>query len=314
MIKFLDLQNSLKDNDFAAFCIYGNDPWVRRKALARICQWADVTDDMGVDYLDNPTADDIAFACLTPSMFCAKKVVVCQNLPTAEGKGNQIKQKLAKIIEQYDGSFCLVVETESKPLDVAGMEAIDCNKLSSSSVSGWIVAYAKRQGVVVERMCADQIAAYCLCDMARVEMEIQKLIDYGEVTPQSIEQLVHKDAEYVVFDLSKVIANKNATRALELYRGLIASGESHFGLFGLLYNFYRRVYYIKISQYTPEELASMLGVKAGAINFTREFAQKYKPMQLKRALDCFAVADAKLKTFVDDDEVMTTLILQLVSL
>lgn len=314
MLKFLDLQNTIKKGDFAAFCIFGNDPWVRRKALSRICQWANVTDDMGVDYLDNPSADDIAFACLTPSMFCSKKVVVCQNIANLDGKNNAIKQKIAKIIQQYDGSFCLVVETDSKPVEIDGMHAVDCNRLSASSISSWIIAYAKRQGVAVDGKCADLISAYCLCDMARVEMEIQKLIDYGEVTPQSIEQLVHKDAEYVVFDLSKVIANKNATRALELYRGLIASGEKHFALFGLLYNFYRRVYYAKISQCSVEEMASQLGVKVGAVGFAREFAQKYKPMQLKRALDYFAVADNKLKLFVDDDEVMTTLILQLVSL
>ncbi len=312
MIKFLDLQNVLKNGDFAGFCIFGNDPWVRRNALSRICKWAQVVDDMGVDYLDNPTADDITFACLTPSMFCAKKVVVCQNL-NVEGKNSAIKQTISKILKQYDGSFCLVVE-HSKPLDIAGLEGVDCNKLSSSSVSGWIVAYAKRQGVVINKPCADLISAYCLCDMARVEMETQKMIDYGTIDLETIEMLVHKDAEYAVYDLSKFIVNKNATRALELYRGLIASGENHIALFGLLYNYYRRLYYVKISQCSTDELAGQLGVKSGAITFAKEFAQKYKPLQLKQALDYFAVADQKLKSFVDDNEVMTTLILQLISL
>ena len=150
--------------------------------------------------------------------------------------------------------------------------------------------------------------------MARIAVETQKLIDYGQIDADSVDLLVHRDAEYVIFDLSGAIAAKNAGRALEIYRGLIARGEDARALFGLLYSFYRRVYYVKTSDYTNDEIASYLGVKSGAVNFAKETAQRYKPMQLKRALDYLAQADERLKAFVDEGEVMNLLIMQLISL
>lgn len=319
MIKFLDLREKLKTNEFPALCLYGNDAWLKRKTVSNICEAYGIVDDgFSVDKLETPTVEDIRLACLTPSMFCAKKLVVCENfvLPEGNAKLGEAKRHLAETIAQCDGSFCLLIVADSDKnfSDIAGLETVNCDRLSKSSIVQWIVSYCKRSGVTVDALCADRIATYCLMDMSRVEVETQKLIDYGEISVQSIDMLVHKDAEYAVYDLSSAIADKNANRATEIYRGLIARGEDARALFALIYNFYRRVYYVKTSTFTNEETANYLGVKAGAINFAKDTANRYKPMQLKRALDYLASADERIKAFVDENEVMSILIMQLISL
>lgn len=323
MIRFLDLREKLKNNDYAALCIYGNDGWLKRKSIANVCEVYGVTDDgFSVDNLgsssERPTIEQINLACLTPSMFCAKKVVVCNNFAFPEGstKLAEAKRQLSELIKQADGSFCLIfVADDCKHFqDVAGMETVNCNHLDKESVIKWIIAFAKRQGVAIDRFSADKIATYCLLDMSRVAVETQKLVDYGEITAESIDMLVHKDAEYAVYDLSDAIAKKDARRAIELYRALIARGEDSRALFGLIYNFYRRVYYVKTSAFSAEETANYLGVKVGSISFARMTAERYKPMQLKRALELLSTADERLKAFVDENEVMNLLIMQLVAL
>ncbi len=317
MIKFLEMREKLKNNAYPVLCVYGNDNWLRRKAIANICESLNVVDDgYNVDYLDNPVIADIKMACMTPALFCDKKIIVCENFVFPDGnKAQNVKQEIADIVKYYDGSFCLVfVADTEKNFDIAGVETINCNHLDKDNVSRWIVSFCKRQQVSVDSLCAGKLAIYCLCDMSRVAVETQKLIDYGEFTLESIEQLVHKDAEYIVYDLSQVIAAKNGAKAIETYRGLVASGEEPRALFALLYNFYRRAYYVKTSDFPTTELAEYLGVRAGAVSFAKDTAAKYKPMQLKRALDCFKDADVKLKAFVDDNEVMTTLILKLIAL
>ena len=317
MIRFLDMREQLKAKEYACLCLYGNDNWVRRKAVANICDAFGVQNDgFGVDYLDNPTFEDIKLACSTPAMFCDKKVIVCENFAFPQGmKANTLKNDLSSLISRSDGSYCLVFVVDSdKGFDFDGVEKINCNHLDRDSICKWIVSFGKRQQIAIDRMSADKLAQYCLNDMSRISIETQKLIDYGEVTVDTIEQLVHKDAEYVVFDLSQVIARRNVTRALELYRGLISSGEEARALFGLLYNFYRRAYYVKTTSGTSEELAAMLGVKTGAVEYAKEAAARYKPMQLKQALELFEQADNKLKSFLDENEVMTILIMQLVAL
>ena len=319
MIKFLEFRDKLKTTEYTALCLFGNDSWLRRKAIENVCEAYEISDDgFGVDRLENPTLESIRYACLTPSMFCSKKLVVVEGFvfPESSAKLAETKRQLSEIVQQGDGAFCLlfVADSDKYFADVSGMETVNCNKLDKGSVVKWIVAYARRQGVTFDTLSADRLATYCLLDMSRVAIETQKLIDYGDVSIEAIDALVHKDAEYAVYDLSDAIAEKNANRAMEIYRGLVARGEDPRALFALIYNFYRRVYYVKTSAFSAEETATYLGVKAGAVNFAKQTAERYKPMQLKRALDCLALADERLKAFVDENEVMNILIMQLIAL
>ena len=318
MITFLNLKENLKTNKFRAFCLYGADRWIVRRSVEYICEAYDVVDDgFGVDYLNNASYQDIQLACLTPSMFSAKKLVVVENFQIPFGKaGADFVANLTELIRLCDGTFCLVLESEhAQGLDkIEGLTLVNCDKLDGASVVKWIVAYGKRQEVEISTVCARKISDYCLQDMSRVASETQKLLDYGEVTTESVELLVHKDTEYVLFDLSTHIANKNAAAAIELYKGLIASGEDARALFALLYNYYRRVYYAKTSDASNDELATLLSVKPYAVQRAKEIAERYKPMQLKRILNLFEAADVKLKAFLDETEVMTTLIMQIVSI
>lgn len=311
------MREQLKANRYPCLCLYGNDNWVRHKAVSNVCDALGVQNDgFSIDFLDNPAFEDIKLACSTPAMFSDKKVVVCDNFVFPQGaKSQPFKKDLGALINRCDGSFCLVFVTDTdKGFEVDGVEKVNCNKLDRDSICKWIISYGKCQQVQVDRISAERLAQYCLNDMSRVSVELQKLIDYGEVSADSIERLVHKDAEYVVYDLSQVIVVRNVARAMEMYRGLVSRGEEPRALFGLLYNFYRRAYYVKTTVCPKEDLASMLGVKVGAIEFAKETAARYKPMQLKRALELFENADNKLKAFLDENEVMSILIMQLTAL
>lgn len=321
MIKFIDLKENLKTADYPALCLFGNDLWVKHRALDNICSAYGVVDDgFAIDNLDNPTVDDIVLSCTTPSMFGNKKIVVCNNFPLPKSdkspKWANDKQTLSRLINNADGSFCLVIVADDyKVYDgIANLQTVDCNRLPLTSVTKWITSYCARQGVSVDSACASKLATFCLCDMARVETETKKLLDYGEISVTTVEQMVHKDVEYIIYDLSKYIADKNAAKATELYNGLIAQDNDARNLFTMLYNFYRRVYYVKTSNFDDATMAQYLGVRQGAIGFAKDVAQNYKPMQLRRALEFFRQAQQKLLLFIDDNQVMSLLIYQLINL
>lgn len=323
MLKFLQLNAQLKTQFYPALCLFGNDEWVKRRAISLILDSCGVTDDgFSVDTLDCPTVDDVQTSCLTQSLFGDKRVVVCENFAfaktgnTESQKVKDAKAQLSKLVQSCDGSFCVVFVTADQTAlnGVKGVEFVDCNHLDGNSVEKWIVSYCKRAGVSVDNVSANKIATYCLNDMARVATETQKLLDYGEITPATIDLLVHRDVEQNIFNLSKHIANKNASQALELYRELVTHGEEIMGIFGLLYNAYRRMYYVKTTNYSTDEYASYFGVKANSLYFVKETAEKYKPMQLKRALNCFAKTDALLRAHTNDDQAIPLLIMQLCAL
>ena len=318
MLQFLNLKKHLSDNRLPALCLCGNDRWLQRKSIANVCEAYSIANDgFSMDNLDAPAYKEVELACCTPSMFCPTKLVVVENFVFPQGKQQaETVANLSRLVAQCDGSFCLVFLSDNVSAfdKIDGLVVVNCDKLDNENVAKWVVSYGKRRGVEISMACARKMSEYCLQDMSRVETETQKLIDYGEVTLESVELLVHKDTEYVVFNLSKTISSKNAQAALELYKGLVAAGEEARGLFGLLYATYRRAYYVKISDLSTEKLAEMLGVKPYAVEKSREIANLYKPMQIKRILDCFESAYVKLKAFLDENEVMTTLIMQLVSM
>lgn len=323
MLKFLQLKSQLNTQSYPALCLFGNDEWVKHRALDYVFDSCGVShDDFAVDTLDAPSVDDIQTSCLTQSIFSDKRVVVCENFAFAKSantetnKVKEAKAQLTKLIESCDGSFCLVFLTNEQNIfnGVKGMEFVDCNHQDSQSVVKWIVGYCKKADVIVDQASANKIATYCLNDMTRVATETQKLLDYGEITPATIDLLVHRDVEQNIFNLSKLLANKNASQALELYKELITHGEELMGILGLLYNAYRRMYYIKTTNYSNDEYATYFGIKAGSLYFLKETADKYKPMQLKRALDCFAKTDAMLRTHLNDEQAIPLLILQLCAL
>lgn len=315
MITFLNLKSSLKEI-IPAFCLFGNDRWVKLKAVADIMKAYSISNDgFGVEKLDEPDYRQIEQSCLTGNLFGTKKAVICENFVFPHGKQmSETVEKLSRLIQSDDGSFCLIflADTNSGFDKVAEITSVCCDKLDSSDIVRWIVAYGKRQGVIVDSTVARKICDYCLQDMSRIERETQKLVDYGEVSEQSVDLLVHRDTEFAVFNLSKTITAKNAGAAEELYRGLIASGEDPRGIFALLYNFYRRAYYVKTSDLSNEKLAELLNVKPFAVARAADIAAKYKAMQLKRILDLFDSADKKIKNFLDEDEVMTTLIMEII--
>ena len=323
MLKFLQLKSQLNTQSYPSLCLFGNDEWVKKRALFYVLESCGVSgDDFAVDTLDAPTVDDIQTSCLTQSIFSDKRVVVCENFAFAKGgntESNKVKEakaQLTKLIESCDGSFCLVFLTNDQNIfsGVKGLEFVDCNHQDAQSVEKWIVGYCKKAGVVVDQACANKIATYCLNDMARVATETQKLLDYGQITQATIDLLVHRDVEENIFNLSKHIANKNASQALELYKQLITNGEELRGIFPLLYNAYRRMYYIKTTNYSNDEYATYFGVKPNSLFFLKETANKYKPMQLKHALDLFAQTDAMLCTHLNDEQAIPLLILQLCAL
>lgn len=315
MIKFLALREKLKNSPFiTAFALTDGDSWVVSRAKDYVFNAYGITDDgFGVVTLNSPSVKDVTMACMTPSMFGDVKAVVCTDFVLP--KTPEDKAKFASLVAHGDGTYCVIIEgTKTAVEGYEGLETVDCSRLDNSSVANWVVAYAKGSGVAVDRDVALKVADYCLCDMARVSNETQKLIDFGTFTADSVEAMVHKDVEYLVFDLGQTIAAKNTAKTLEMYDSLIRQGNDARSLFGVLYSFYRRVYYVKTAAYEPQTIADKLGVKVGAIGFAKQVADRYKPIQLKRALEFFDEADQKLKAFLSENDVMFVLIMQLLSL
>ena len=319
---FISMKETLKTRFFPVLVIFGDDEWLKSKAVSNVrdCLQIDFPDVNCFTYEQGVDVDELITACNTLPFFSKQKFILVENFAFPTGKkASEVKSKLENYLQTADDSCVLVfVSEESKPFEgIKGIELVNCKRLAEKQVVSWITAYCKRQGRQILPTVATKISQYCLCDMARVATETEKLCSYAtsQITDQDVELLVHKDTNYEIFKLGEAIASKNNAKSLDMLQGLLNRGEQPRALFGLLYNFYRRMYYVRTTNYTHQQLADMLGVKKDwMIRQVEGIANQYKPMQLKRALDCFASCDEKLKRFFNESEEIQLLVLNLLAL
>lgn len=322
MIEFINLKESLKSKFFPVYALCGEDQWLKNKSLENIKASLEIElPEMNCyTYEEGADVDELINACNTLPFFSRQKLVVVHNFVFPNGKkANEIKEKLANFSAHADDSCVLVfvADDDKNFKTVGGVQIVNCKRLDERAVVSWIVAYCRRQGRLIDSAVAAKISQYCLCDMSRVATEAEKLCSYAtsQITESDVELLVHKDSNYEIFKLSEMIANKNSAKALETLQGLLNRGEQPRSLFSLLYGFYRRMYYAKTTAYSAKELVTMLGANGEwQIAQAVKVAQNYKPIQLKRALDCFASTDERIKKFFNETDEINLLVLNLLAL
>ena len=79
-------------------------------------------------------------------------------------------------------SVLIIVNSQSKngAADLrrkVGIAYVDCGKADEEEVSRWIYIMLKRAGISASAEVCNNIARYCLCNMSRVALETQKIIE-----------------------------------------------------------------------------------------------------------------------------------------
>ncbi|HRX13932.1 MAG TPA: DNA polymerase III subunit delta [Eubacteriales bacterium] len=320
-VKFINLKNEIQKNFYPVVSIEGEDAYLRGKAVEIIRENLNIVlPDINISsFTDDSSVEDILYACESLPFGSVKKMVIADFSNTAKAAFNSAeRERLQKYFVNPNEYCCLAFITAQKN-DLFKSEKIlniDCGKLEKNSLIKWV----KSKFISVNKSIADDAAEtlieYCLFDMTRISAETEKLISYSNnITIGDVNALVHKDIEYQIFDLSTYISAKKGDAALETLEQMLKSGEEATGLLALLYNFYRRMYYISVSADSDAEIANKLNIKEYAITKTRSVLSKYTPLKLKNALAFFETAEVNIKkTWGKDGEQLRLTVLKLLNL
>lgn len=298
-MKFSELKTSLKGGtDYTVCVIEGADAFLRDRALSMItAPYLGDFADLNSQTFTATLAPALEACELLP--FMAEKRVV--TLYQWEGKGNAADKKRWEAYLKQPCESTLLVIVNATTTDLAkklpeGALYVDCSFEAPEVVAKWIAGMIRPQGYTIGGRAARMLAEYCLCDMARIDGELQKLKAYtgdsGEITPESIEALVTKSEEYVIFDLTDALAVGNTDRAMRVVQNALAKNDSGVPLLlDTLYRFLKRIYVVASSHASDSEVANALGVKPYAVKLARQTADRLgwqralKGMQLCMAAD-----------------------------
>lgn len=147
-------------------------------------------------------------------------------------------------------------------------------------------------------------------DMSQIKGELDKLISYcygrEAVNKEDIDAVVTRKPVSHVFDMIDAIAQRQQTRALDMYYELLALRESHLGILALLvrhFNILLQVRDLKERGYDNKDLAKKLAINAYFIGKYVSQAGKFTRKTLISILENCADTEDKIKKGLLQDKV-----------
>ena len=183
-----------------------------------------------------------------------------------------------------------------------GLQTRPLTRQDGAVIVKWVQRELLANGVEISAQLALKIAEYSLFDMWKVNNETKKLVAYlgdrGVVTSEDVENVVVKDVEYKIYEMTEQVGKKNFDGALSILNEMLSNGEPAQKLLVSIYYYYRKLFHLAISDKTEGELAISFKSKEFAIVKMKKQAKTFKPKSLKQAIDILADYDFYSKSGV----------------
>jgi len=307
-MKFFQLKSKLSGGELAPiYLVEGGDAFFRRKAEELLLAPLRESECFDLNYVvfseDYKLADAVAACRQLPFLAEKRAVVVRECYPkAAELEGNA--PVAAYALDPSPDTLLVIVNSSTSEIRKKLKDAVqfvDCSTEEPEVVARWISGMFKQRGISCPHPVAVRLCGYCRADMARIDGEVEKLAAYcegGEVTVADVDELVTRDTEYQVYELSNALAAKNPARALEILGDLMGKHDLGYvsAVLATLYNFFKRLYVSAGAPESDRTLSEYLGVKEYAVKMSRKTAAAYPPSALKAAAELCRSADVDMKS------------------
>jgi len=302
-INFSEFKNSVKANDLRSIYLFeGEDAFFRQRGIFLIKNACISELDLNYKSFDGEEADitEVLSSIEAFPFLSEKRLTVIKEFYPDK---NQLKGKLKDLLEKPFKDSIFII-SNSKPCEslkkFEQVVVVDCKKADASTITKWIEAEGNKLQIKVEREASSKLAEYCLFDMARIETEVNKVLSYaikdGVVKEETIDLLVSRDSEYKIYEMTDYIGKKKFEKALFVIKEMMAKGETPQRLIISIYNYYRRLLHVAISDMTNLELAKLLEIKEFAVKKAKEQSKMFSKRALKKATDTLIDADYKAKS------------------
>lgn len=307
-MKYVEFKNGLNDGqEYSVYLFEGEDAFFSESGVALLKNKFIQEPSLNFVNLENDASTNQIITSLEGYPFMSQKrmTLIREYYPKADALKGGLKAYLENPL-----STSILVIVNQKPCEplkkFSSVCFVDCSKANITLLIKWIKAECSLSNVFIEGECAKKIAEYCLSEMTRIKNETQKLISYvgqgGTITDEIVDNLVSRDLEYKVYELTDYIGKKNFDKALLVIKDMTNKGELESRILSYIYNYFRRLLHVAISDMTNLELAAAFGVQEYAVEKMKQQASMFKKKALKNAVDMLCLADVNIKSGLRDGE------------
>lgn len=212
-----------------------------------------------------------------------RMVLVSEFYPSEKDYATYLKP----LFERPAESTVLVISNgEAKPKAGAcdwkkkpNLTLVDCARADEESIAKWIYLTFKQSGIYADGNVCSTILRYCVCDMARISKEVEKLKDYlggeGKITLDDVNALVYPDNEYKLYELTQAAARKDYAKFIQIMDGMVGKGFDETAFLNSLCAHFRTLYEVAAFKGNNAQAAQALDMKEFAVKKSREQAAKF---------------------------------------
>lgn len=304
-MKFTELKNDITEGARSIYLLEGDDAYFRMKGEELIKSAFVSLPELNFAAFEGEALKGAALSSLVAALesfpFMSEKRVIKVTgfYPTESEYENYLK----KTFDNFPPtSVLIIVNSESRNgADLKRKHAVtfvDCNRADEETVAKWAYFTLRRSGISAPVDACAAIARYCLCNMSRVALEVEKLTDYkisGELTMQEVEELVYKDADYRIYEMTNAVARGDFDKYCAAQAELVRKNGDETGVLSGLFSYFRNALTILTSQCSDAELSKLLKMKEYGVKKSREQARAIGEEKLKLFVSCIysAVSDIK---------------------
>lgn len=239
---------------------------------------------------DSFNGDAVIDTCETLPMGSEKKIVLLKNITKLQ---ENFKKKLKEYLKKPVESTCLIIFDFYNKFDFIISEIVSAKRLDDRSLQELIALELKSHGKTISSEVSQQIIESCCNYFSLIKNELDKLVscDESEITAKIVENLVCKETEFTVFELTDALSKRDNSKAVSLLNLM----EKDTKTFSLVLNHFRRLFFVAISDLNDRELSELLGVKEFAVVKARSLSKNFTKLQLKNIYEMLNDVDFYIK-------------------
>ena len=172
-------------------------------------------------------------------------------------------------------------------------EKVSAKRLDEKSLAEIIEKEITDSGKLIKKDAVELLISYCCDYYSLIHNELQKLKSCNRdvIETRDIENMVTREVEYTVFELTEALSKKDADKAVSLLNLMDKDTKT----FSLIANHFRRLFFVSISKESDADLSKLLGVKEFAVVKARKLAKNFSKIQLKNIYELLDDVDLYIK-------------------
>lgn len=305
-----EINRNIQEGNFKQmYLLCGEERYLKRQYAERLktalCNEGDNMNNHFYEGKDVPVGEIIDLAETLPFL-AERRVIFISGSGLFKSGGDKMAEYLT---EPNESTLFIFVESEVdkrsklyKTLQSKGHIA-EFNVQDENTLKRWIAGILKKEGKRITERTVELFLTKTGTDMENIQMELEKLITYclekDVITDEDVEAICTTRVTNQIFDMITAIAQKNTTRALELYYDLLALKEPPMRILFLIArqcNMLLQTKELKTKGFDNRTIGTKLGVPPFIAGKYVTQATAFKTSTLRNAVKKCVDAEEAVKT------------------